>query len=275
MIEKFYGTYEAKAPISHGSDEDFGMEQRLRTLEMAVRTEDGVEHEEIPVISGNGLRGYLRDLLAEDFFKTIDVEVHDILSNAFYSGGTLERGSGKPKIRRKLINNVRENLPMISLLGTALGSQMIKGKLDMGMLIPIAEETENFTGIESNKSVFEFVDETFYTRKDDREGEIDRDEDEQAQQMKYNVQVLTPGTRFYHWMTVEEATDIELACLGRAFELFNKRPFIGGMKRVGHGKVEYNYDEGLPDSEPYKEFLENNKEDIKEFIEDLDDKLEG
>jgi len=55
--ERFTGTYEAQSPIAHGSDEDFGMEQRLRTLEILVRDDGEQYHEDIPIISGNALRG--------------------------------------------------------------------------------------------------------------------------------------------------------------------------------------------------------------------------
>ncbi len=251
------------------------MEQRLRTLEMQVRDGDEVYSEEVPVISGNSLRGQLRDLLAKDLLDRLDVEVHDKLLYALYAGGSLERGTGGRKIKRSLIEDVREKIPMLSLLGTALGSQMIEGKLNMGMLIPIAEETEQYTGVESENSVFEFVDDTFYTRSDDIEGSTDRDEGEQAQQMKFDVQVFTPGTRFKHDMTLEHATEIEEACLFHAFELFRRSPHVGGMKSVGHGKVEFEYDDGLGDPSPYVEFLEENKEEIEEFLEQLDEKLES
>lgn len=243
---------------------------------MEVQDGDDRYHEEVPVISGNGLRGQLRDLLAKDLLDRLDIEVHDKLLYALYAGGSLERGTGGRKIKRSLIEDVRENVPMLSLLGTALGSQMIEGKLNMGMLIPVAKETQQYTGIESEKSVFEYVDDTFYTRSDDIEGSTDRDDGEQAQQMKYDVQVFTPGTRFKHDMTLEHANEIEEACLYHAFHLFQKSPHVGGMKSVGHGKVNFEYKgDGLGDNTPYVEFIEENKEEIEEFLKKLDEKLEG
>lgn len=274
-VERFTGTYEARSPISHGSDEDFGMEQRLRTIEMTVRENGDVYHEDIPVVSGNSLRGQLRDLLAEDFLTAISeddnpVEVGDSLSNAFWAGGSLERGAGPGKLNRRMVNGIREHVPPLSLLGTALADQMIEGKLNMGMLTPIALETAAYTGRESEHSVFEFVDETFYTRQDDRVG--GKQEGENTQQMRYVVQILTPGTRFDHWMALESASDVERACLGRAFDLFTESPHVGGQKAVGHGLVDFEYDDDLPDAEPYLEFVEDNREDIRTFVEDLDEK---
>lgn len=252
------------------------MEQRLRTIEMVVRSDDETYHEDVPVISGNSLRGQLRDLLARDLLDRLDVEIHDTLSNALYSGGTLERGSGSGKLKRRLRGQVRERIPMLSLLGTALKTQPMDGKLNMGMLVPIARETQRFTGRDSEQSVFEFVDETFYTRMDDRDLPRDEDSDEQAQQMRYKSHVFTPGTRFHHWMSLEHANEIEQACLYHAFDLFSQSPHIGGMKGKGHGKVEFEYNgEGLGSPNPYIEFVETNKEDIREFVLELDEELEG
>ena len=274
-VERFTGTYEAQTPISHGSDEDFGMEQRLRTIEMTVRENGNLYHEDIPVISGNSLRGQLRDLLAEDFLNRIStddepVEVGDTLSNALWAGGSLERTAGPGKLNRRMLNGIREHIPPLSLLGTAISDQMVEGRLNMGMLTPIATETESYTGRESDHSVIEFVDETFYTRMDDRVG--GRQEDEDTQQMKYTVQILTPGTRFDHWMALEGASDVERACLGHAMDLFAESPHVGGQKAVGHGQVRFEYDDPLPDAQSYIDFVADNRAEIREFVEDLDEK---
>jgi len=273
-VERFSGTYEAQTPISHGSDEDFGMEQRLRTIEMAVRENGDLYHEDVPVISGNSLRGQLRDLLAGDLLDRLGddegpFEVGDTISNVLWAGGSLKRTAGPGKLNRRMLRGIREHIPSLSLLGTAISDQMVEGRLNMGMLTPIATETESYTGRESERSVFEFVDETFYARMDDRLG--GRQGDEDTQQMKYTVQILTPGTRFDHWMALEGASEVERACLGHAMDLFAASSHIGGQKAVGHGEVDFEYENGLPDADPYLDFVADNHEEIREFVEDLDE----
>jgi hypothetical protein len=276
-VQNFTGTYEAQASISHGSDEDFGMEIRLRTLEITVRENGDVYHEAVPVVSGNSLRGHLRDLLAQDFLDRLSengdpVQVSDTLSNALYAGGSLERSAGPGKLNRRLIHDIRDNIPPLSLLGTAISDQLIEGRVDVGQLLPVALETNGYTGRNAEKSVFEFVDETFYTRQDDRVG--GQQDDEDAQQMKFDVQVLVPGTRLHHDLTLRSGhTDLDAACLGHAFDLFAERPVIGGMAARGHGAVAFEYDDGLPDGEPYREWVADNRDDIREFVEDLDERL--
>lgn len=280
-VETFNGTFEAEAPISHGADTSAGITQRLRSNRFDVSDPATGERysEDVPVISGNALRGQLRDLLAYDFLERVSgtddpLEVSDTLSNALYSGGALERGTGAGKLRRRRIQSIREHVPMLSLLGTAIGSQMIEGKLDMGILLPLCMETRSYTGRgdEETRSVYEaFVDTVYYTRRDDREG--GRQEDEDVQQMRYRVHVLVPGTRFDHDMTLkDDPNEIERACLGHAFELFNDRPVIGGMAAKGHGRVNFEYDH-LPDSAAYTEYVENHTGDIREFLTNLDEDL--
>lgn len=272
-VRDISGTYEAQAPISHGSDQDFGMEIRLRTLEMAVRNGGDVYHEDVPVISGNSLRGQFRDLLAEDFLDRISpdddpVQVSDTLSAALYSGGSLERTAGAGKLNRRMIHNIRDHIPPLSLLGTAIEDQMIEGRLDVGQLLPVAVETQSFTGRDADHSVFEYVDKTFYTRQDDRVG--GKQDDEDAQQMKYDVQVFIPGTRFHHDLTLRSGhTELEAACLGHALDLFEDRARVGGMASRGLGTVEFEYDD-RPDGDAYREWLTDNQADIREFVTDLD-----
>jgi hypothetical protein len=274
-IKKFKGVYTAKSPISHGSDEDFGMEQRFRTMEMEVEEDGERFNEEIPIVSGNGLRGQLRDLLARDLLDRLDIEVHDKLLYALYAGGSLEGGTGGRKIDRDLIDEVREKIPMISLIGTALGTETIDSKVNIGHLIPVASETQSYTGREAEKSVFNYLDDTFYTRSDDIEGSTEREDGEQAQQMKFDVQILIPGTRFHHRVTLRHCNEVEEACLYHAFKLFDENPHIGGMQSKGHGQVEFEYEDGLGDNQPYLDFIEENKEEITEFLKTLDEKLEG
>lgn len=276
-VQNFTGTYEAQAPISHGSDEDFGMEIRLRTLDLTVRENGDTYHEAVPVISGNSLRGQLRDLLAQDFLDRLSddddpLQVSDTLSNALYAGGSLERTAGAGKLNRRLIHGIRDHIPPLSLLGTAIEDQMIEGRVDVGQLMPVAMETNNYTGRDEEKSVFEFVDTTFYTRQDDRVG--GRQEDEDAQQMKYDVQVLVPGTQLHHDLTLRSGhTDLDAACLGHAFDLFAERPVLGGMASRGHGNVVFEYQEDLPDGSEYREWIADNRDDIRAFVEDLDEQV--
>ena len=263
--EKYTGKFEVQTPLAHGSDEDYGMEQKFRTTEMNV---DG-EMMDIPTYSGNAVRGQLRDLLAEDFLDRLDIEVHDTLSHALYSGGSLESGYGQ--LKRRFIDDIREYIPPLSLLGTAIESEMVESRVNVGMMYPIAEQTEGYTGVDSDRSVFEFIDETFYTRMEDNVAGDDAD----TQQMKYVVQVLAPGTELQHNVTFKGATEIEKACFSHAINLLRENPHLGGMQARGHGKVDFEYEPELPSPDPYVQFIEENKEEIREKVLEIDEDLDG
>ncbi|QCC57262.1 hypothetical protein [Natrinema thermotolerans] len=277
-VETIEGRYVARQPISHGADTSTGIVQRLRTQKVTVTDPDTGEvyTEDVPVISGNSLRGQLRDLLATDFLERISaedpIELHDPLFNTFYSGGTLQREAGPAKIKRRMIQNIREKIPPLSLLGSAVGSQLFDGRLDMGSLWPVCMETRDITGTEAHRPVYgAYVDSTFYTRSDDREG--GRQDDEAVQQMRYRVHVLVPGTPFAHRMALRGATEIERACLGHAFDLFAQQPTIGGMSARGHGLVDFEYGDDLPDPDPYLKYVADNRDEIREYVTEIDEKI--
>jgi len=278
-VEWFKGRYKAQSQIAHGADTGGGITQRFRTMEVNVTDpETGEEYnEDVPYVSGNSIRGYIRDLLAEDYLRLLaepdedDIELRDPLFNTLWSGGTLERGTGPGKLRRRLIEDIREHIPMLSLLGSAGGTEIWEGRWKTGHLWPVCLETHGYTGIKTDRSVFgSYLDVDFNTRTDDREGS--RDEDDAVSQMRFRVHVLEPGTPFAHRMALKGASDIDRACLGRAMELFATQPFVGGMSARGYGEVAFEYEQ-LPDASPYVEYVRDNRDDLREFVHDLDERF--
>lgn len=278
-VEWFKGRYEATSQIAHGADTGGGITQRFRMAQVDVTDPVTGEqyNEDVPYISGNSLRGYLRDLLAEDYLRLLEgpgdepIELSDTLFNTLWSGGTLERGTGPGKLRRRLIEDIREHIPLLSLLGSAAGTEIWEGRWKTGHLWPVCLETRGLTGIDAERSVFgSYLDVEFNTRTDDREG--GREEGDAVSQMRFRVHVLQAGTPFAHRMALKGATEIERACLGRAMELFSTQPFIGGMSARGYGEVAFEYDH-LPDAEPYVEYVRDNRDELREFVLELDDRL--
>lgn len=283
--EQFTLTYEALSPISHGGDSPGGNENPLNKIKVTVEEDGESFKEDVPIISGNSVRGILRDRVAYDYLDQLDVQVGDALAYALYSGGYLDRGGGK--IDRRLREQVRENIPMLSVFGTALQSEAMRSKLDTGIVFPIASETENYTGIPSDESVAEYQDTISYTRLDDlkeagspeirdtlKEDAVQTAEDADRAQMKRNrFRVLAPGTPFKQDLTLRHATDVERGVVGRAFDLFEENPVFGARSAVGHGRVAFEFEEDRPDATPYLEYLEDNRDDLREYVTELDAQL--
>jgi len=146
----------------------------------------------IPMFSGNGIRGQLRDTGMHHMCRAIgyDDPAQGLSLPAFhflFSGGSLTSKSGKAlniAYARKLI----EAIPLVGIFGGGVGNQLIPGKFKCGKMIPIGYETrgivpvdvqQRVAGVDSNDyqpgdgllSVFDYKHEEFYTRRDDAKNE--------------------------------------------------------------------------------------------------------
>ena len=65
------------------------------------------------------------------------------------------------------------------------------------------------------------------------------------QQMRYYVETLAAGTRFFWDITLDDASELEFEAFCVALAEFGRMPFIGGKSGVGHGKVAVHFDKWL------------------------------
>jgi hypothetical protein len=161
----------------------------------------------------------------------------------------------------------RTLIPLVSVFGGAMGNQIMPGRLKVDKLIPICQETahllpERFvTG--SEVSIWDCCQIEAYTRKDDEKDERlrylieagaaqmellagDRNDSiehiGQKQQMRYYVETLSAGTRFFWSLTLDDVTTVELDAFWTTLGEFARKPYIGGKSGVGHGKVAVQFD---------------------------------
>jgi len=176
----FEGTVTALTSISH-IGETFGINAKLRR-EKIVQADGSIE--EVPVISGNSIRGILRDRGMVHMLRNLDYgvneetgEVKGLSLAAFYflfSGGALT-STGKRGIDIDEARRWRDLIPLVALFGGAMGNQIMPGKLKIGKLIPICAETQHIvperfvTG--DLQSVWDMTQEEAYTRRDDEKNE--------------------------------------------------------------------------------------------------------
>ena len=177
----FEGVMTCLTSVSH-IGESHGIFSRLRREKFV--TLDG-DIEEIPVISGNSLRGILRDRGMLHMLRLLGYgvdeetgQVRGLSLAAFYfllSGGALTSEAGRgldiDKARRW-----RELIPLVSIFGGAMGNQIMPGKAKIGKAIPICKETAHllptrFIDGDGEISIWEMVQEEAYTRRDDEKNE--------------------------------------------------------------------------------------------------------
>jgi CRISPR type IV-associated protein Csf2 len=274
---QFEGVVTALSSISHNGGQSLGITAKLRREKFVLL--DGTA-EEIPVISGNGLRGMLRDRGMLHMCKTLGYgvdeetgEVWGLTLPAFYflfSGGTLTSEGGKA-IDIDRARELRGLIPLVGVFGGAVGNMILPGKVSIGKMIPICAETAHLLPQrfvpENPQSIWEYLQEEMYTRKDDEKnehlravlepgeapkqlsGKTDKRDPEEStgqhQQMMYYVETFAAGTPFYWRIVLDDVSDVEFEAFLTALVEWSKRPHIGGKSNVGLGHVSVKFDRWL------------------------------
>jgi len=176
----FEGVVTALTSISH-IGETQGINAMLRR-EKVIQPDGSVE--EVPMISGNAMRGLLRDRGMLHMLRTLGYgvneetgEVAGLSLAAFYflfSGGALSKLAGKG-IDIDEARRWREMIPLVALFGGAMGNQIMPGKMRIGKLIPICRETWHIIpqrfAEEEPESIWDYCQQEAYTRSDDEKDE--------------------------------------------------------------------------------------------------------
>lgn len=271
-------TLKLLSPLMHYGDERMGTMQIARCMKF----EYNGDFIDIPVYSGNAFRGIMRRIAMRDFLEKIDIAEEGIspkLYHLFFTGGTLTGGGRFCEIGEK--REMRRLCPPLSLFGSAIGDQIPEGKMKVGIFKPICKETEDYTGIHSDVSFYDMLEEIFYTRRDDLKSSSydiiknennEKNKKENPVQMKYEMQALSAGTNLISSIVIENSNDIEESCLESIIEKFKEMPFIGGKSATGHGEVVITY-KGSKGSSLYYDYLEQNKEEIRNWLRNLEEKL--
>lgn len=255
--------YTAKAPISH-----IGEVASIGSYFNMIKTANG----NIPVITGNAVRGVLRDNGARVLLDKMGTKVNKEVFHIFFSGGNLN-GTLKEDIAKA--KSVRQHFPLISLLGGGLGDMILSGKIMVGNLYPLCEETyemldEEYTDISWKNLISEIE----FTRTDDSKNDMlsqyitDVTEDKKAKastQMRYSVQYMAVGTVFVQDIYISDSiTELELGALYSAFKSWFATPVLGGMANKGFGVFSAGTDFGIS--------VDNGKVSVSDKINEIIDK---
>jgi len=278
------GNWTALSPIHHGGSDIYGTVKVIHMQPTVIRNSitGKTEIDNVPAIHGNAIRGYLRRLLLDDYLTQLDYELDSKkIYHFLFTGGILESidKADKGHINLGKKKNIRKYIPPISLLGSALGNQMIQGKLKVGMGDLVCSETKHYIeDVETDTfSAYNLKGYEFGTRMDDleegrqiKENKDKDEEQEQHNQMFYEFETLIRGSKFTHEFILEDALPHEKACFKRMIELWQERPYIAGMSSTGYGKIKFDYPElDQFDSKVYLDYLEENKEEIHKFLDGL------
>jgi len=282
-VVRIPGRLTALSPIYHGGNEKTGSVVLLNRLRFIV----GGKPTDVPVISGNQIRGRLRRLLTQDFLERVGYELdlaqkrHQKLYHTLFAGGVLteveegESGVVDLDLKSRLVRYV---VPL-RLFGASYGNQMVEGRLSVGFALPICRELQEFLGIQSDVSFYQLISRAFQTRRDELRvgGKEGGGEEDEAVQMIVEYEVFAPGTQFFHELVVEDTEEglgLDISALYRAVKLWQETPYIGGKSSAGFGKlkIEYQWPSDVSD-QAYLEYVEKNKDEARKALDELAEAL--
>ena len=272
MNKKFDIKIRLLSPLMHYGDEMSGTMQTARKMPFEVNG----EYIDIPVFSGNALRGIIRRLLMQDMLERIGYGISSISQNVYYtlfSGGALKSGGG---IDIEFKQKLKENCPALVLLGSAFGNQMTEGKMKVDISKPVCSEMNDYNVNKSDISIFDgMLSDVFHTRLDTLKSNLettnDDCEEKQVVQMKYEAETLSAGTVLETGIYLECASELEVSCAEYALNLLKNFGYIGGKSASGYGKIALEYNNSDDNGELYKNFVDEHKEEIRKFIEYLEE----
>lgn len=171
----------ALSSIYHGGGNSIGISSKLRR-ERFVQPDGSVE--EVPIISGNGIRGLLRDRGMYHMCRALGYgvneesgEVQGLSLAAYYflfSGGALSQGASRA-IDIDKARELRRLIPLVGIFGGAAGNMIMPGKIKIDKMIPICAETLHLLPaayhLPNASSIWDYTQEEMYTRKDDEKNE--------------------------------------------------------------------------------------------------------
>lgn len=262
-----------ESPLAHGADAKAGNATLFRRMHVLTASND-VLH--LPFYSGNAVRGQMRDLLADHLLSSINISLSDWKSKialwffyALYSGGALEERSDATKaLKRQLgdngairadgIREFRTKLPMISLLGCALGNRVLPGRIQVADLRPKCVEWG--TG---DAAISDLLSWQYMTRREDDIGHSDN------HSMIVDVETLRPGTILEGGVDLDHAiSSLEKSVLGCSLGLLRSRAMLGAENRRGFGKVRISFD-GADNCEFYEQWLNTERAELIEYLFDI------
>jgi CRISPR/Cas system CMR subunit Cmr6 (Cas7 group RAMP superfamily) len=274
-IEDYSGIMTLQAETHQGGDENLGAITSINQQDIIYDD----ERHQIPVISGNSIRGLSRRLIFSDLLDRLDLILKNMdVFHALFNGGNLS-SSGTPRFDLKFRKKMMQ-IPPFHLFGFAIGNSMIQSNLKVKQAILCCKENKNRIRPEyqnlCHKPSHEYLNTAFFTRRDESKGDLvsylDADPTESkaqsAAQMKVEEYVLIPGAKFQVGFSLVNPTALEKACLAHVIRLWQEYGIIGGKSQKGYGEMELEM-EDLPDPDPYVQSIEENAEMYQEAFETL------
>ena len=232
-------------PLSH-----IGESESTSSFLNTIRVVNNGKPEEVFAYSGNAIRGSWRDCGAVYLLESLGIKAGKKMFGILFSGGNI---SGEQKNDIDQAREIRETIPLISILGAGIGNQILSGKITQGFALPVCRETvgilpdeitEKYQGTDTSWK--QMTGTIQFSRKDDEKdqnlkkykADEQQNEDESPTQMRYEVEYFCPGTRLYHVANLDTTSKIEEGAFVSCIAQWSKNSVLGGMSGKGFGLVD-------------------------------------
>lgn len=251
----------ALEPLSHNSDEREGNKSFFRSIKIL----DNGMPAEVPVVTGNSLRGRLRRIAARRILQDVGAAAAALppaLYHLFFDGGSIAKGETKTNLPVSQINALRAELPILGLFGGTYAGTILPSTLRPGFIWPVCRETQSLTGVASDIDAHQLLTDIFFTRRDD--GGTDQEE---SVQMIYEFEALVAGCALITSLSTERATPLETSFLGAVVSEYLRHPALGGGQGRGMGRVAVEIVEGaVPDPATYERHVDERREFMRDAL---------
>ncbi|KRM92879.1 hypothetical protein [Loigolactobacillus rennini] len=245
-IYQFNSIYTLKAPLSHQAVDPNSVVKKLNT----VTLRNGDQIEQVFAYSGNALRGGWRDQGAKYLLNHWGhLKLPQKAFNLLFTGGNL---SGNQVVDVSRAQAIRHYFPLLSLLGGAIGNQILAGKITQTFAYPVCAETTaivppNLDPIDYQAQKLSWrrmTEDKQFIRMDDSKQALStyldqtttakKAKSELPAQMLYGIEYLIPNTQLWHNLELD-CTELELGALVSCLAEWAQAPYLGGMSAQGFG----------------------------------------
>lgn len=238
-----------------------GEANKQRTMPFFLENETGSYVAEIPVVSGNAMRGLMRRLLVDFSLDVLGITLGDLFAKSddarkvlqFVRGGGLTaKGIEIKAVTAGTYERIQGAIPFLALLGGVFQGHHFEGACRIGILIPLIAETypryqamigESF-GPEFSSgaglpqlSEFGLARPVRYTRR----AENEKIETADKEAMIYGTYAIPAGTRFFTYNTCSAANPGASLAFQAMFALLEQYGYVGGMASKGHGQMAFQF----------------------------------
>lgn len=272
----------AMTPIAHASAEG-AKSGNIVPLNLHEYVQaDGVSVAQVPIISGNSIRGILRDHAAHHLCTLLEAPLPTLRAFHFlFSGGGLTEPGQTVDI--SFANRLRTLLPIVSVFGGSRSNTAYGGKVLVHDMRPACQETAHLLPDNMRRASLptsdDLIDVYTSTTRDDREHPQyrtyrgpDTMETDASPQMIYSREAIKPGT-LLHWKIVMcDLTDLEYQAWMSTLGHFAARPYIGGRSASGFGEIRIDWPGVNPmdvDVQSYNAHIRDNRDAIMDILERL------